>query len=139
MVGIDFKNISVLLIEDDALMSEFINLILHDLNIGKVVTAQNGQEALVKLRLREIEPDVILCDLEMPVMDGFEFLATIRGEQGLDTSDTPVLVLTGHKDEESTRKAIKLGIHGYLAKPVKQEDILKRITHALTSPMIQSS
>lgn len=139
MTDVDFTTCSVLLIEDETFMSELIGEFLNDLKFSNIVTASNGQEALVKLRLGEILPNIILCDLEMPVMNGFEFLENLRGDQGLEFKETPVLVLTGHKDEESIKRAIKLGIHGYLVKPVTKEDLVKRITFALTSPMIDPS
>ena len=86
----------------------------------------------MQLRLGNVKPDLVLCDLKMPVMDGFEFIKVLRGEQGLKFKDVPVLVLSGSKDSESLKRAIKLGIQGYLVKPVMIKDLISRMTHALS-------
>jgi CheY-like chemotaxis protein len=101
--------------------------------VFQLVKAFNGQEALVQIRLENVKPDLVLCDLKMPVMDGFEFIKVLRGEQGLEFKDVPVLVLSGNKDPESLKRAIELGIQGYLVKPVMIKDLISRMTHALSS------
>ena len=120
-------------------MCDLIEEFLKQLGLKKISKVVNGQEALVKLRLGDVKPDLIICDLKMPVMDGFEFIEIIRGHRGLEFKDIPILVMTGSAKQESLSKVIKLGIHGYLVKPVTQEELRKQISHALTSPMISAS
>ena len=119
-------------------MRQLIGRVLRDLNITNIVNAENGQDAFQKLKY-EIKPDVILCDLEMPVMNGFEFISSLRNSDNVDQKDIPVLVLTGRKEEGNVREAIKLGVHGYLAKPISKLALESKLVFALTSPMIDPS
>jgi CheY-like chemotaxis protein len=90
----------VLLIEDDhSLREEIVNVL--ELEGFEVVTADNGRIGLE--RLREGRPDLVLCDLMMPELDGYETLKVIRGNP--ETEALPVIVLTTHGDEQSMTNA----------------------------------
>ena len=132
----EFSNLSVLLIEDEPMLNDLLEAYLQQIGVLKIVKSHNGKEALVQLSIGNIKPDLILCDLKMPVMDGFQFLEVLRGEHWLEFKGTPVLVLTGSKDVASLNKAIELGIHGYLVKPVMINDLISRMKYALSSPVI---
>ena len=79
--------------------------------------------------------DLVICDLEMPEMDGFAFVRRLRAMVG-EVSKLPVLILTGHNEEKSVRDAVELGIDGYLLKPVSGKDLEQKINEAILSPMI---
>jgi len=136
MSEIDFSSLTVLVIEDEPSLNELLDLFLQNIGFEKTTKSFNGLDALEQLRVGGVKPDIILCDLKMPEMDGMEFLSIIRSDPGLALKETPVLVLTGNKEDKSINEAIAIGIHGYLVKPVMLEDLHKNISQALTSPMM---
>jgi len=75
-----FSNLSILLIDDEPSLNDLLEAYLQQMGVSKIVKAFNGQEALVQLRLENVKLDLVLCDLKMPVMDGFEFIKVLRGE-----------------------------------------------------------
>ena len=85
-----------------------------------VVLAYDGKEGLEKLR--ETSPDLILLDIRMPGLSGFEVLRTIR-----ERYDTPVIMLTAVRDASSVRDALDIGADDYVRKPFKRGELLARI------------
>ncbi len=112
---------TILIVEDDTATREALALVLTGQGFT-VVGAANGQEALTHLR-SEVRPDLILLDLMMPVMDGWQF----RREQVRDPvlSAIPVVVLSA--DGNVHQKAASLHAAGYLQKPVDVEHLVEAI------------
>ena len=81
-------------------------------------------------------PDVIISDLNMPRMDGFSFVQRLRSIDNAFISRLPVIILTANSDVFAVRTGIKLGISGFLAKPVSAKLLESRILKALTAPEI---
>lgn len=117
---------TILVVEDDAATRESLGLILGTQGYG-VLGAGNGQEALDLLRAGPY-PDLILLDLMMPIMDGWQF----RREQTRDAvlAGIPVVVLSA--DGNVRPKAAALGAAGYLQKPVEVECLLEEIRERLS-------
>jgi len=86
-----------------------------------IITAYDGQEALEKLET----PDLIVLDLMLPKVDGYEVLENIRSKES--TKDIPVIVLSAKHQVEDIRKAISLGANEYITKPFEPEFLLSRI------------
>lgn len=86
-----------------------------------VVFAENGLDALEKLAGEDI--NIILSDLNMPYMDGIEFLKTLRSDPNM--LDMPVFMITTEDDPEERERAIRSGANGYMVKPVAADDVLK--------------
>ena len=91
-------------------------------------TAKDGADALELLRRGPL-PDVVLSDLEMPRMDGYELLGSIRGTAGM--AALPVVVITSRATDKHRRKAMDLGASAYLLKPY-QDDSLADVIRQLT-------
>jgi CheY-like chemotaxis protein len=109
----------ILLVEDDFAIREAVTEVLTD--AGFLVTcAANGQEALSWLGAVSWQPGVILLDLMMPVMDGWEFRTAQRGDPRY--SDIPVVVLSA--DAESTTSLARLDPSAYLPKPFELDRLL---------------
>lgn len=124
------KNV-VLLIEDDELDTISVERSLKKLDVEyELHTAYNGIEGLEILRGNETRPpldplpDVILLDLNMPKMNGIEFLTHLRRDEHL--KDIKVFVMTTSGEEVDRRTAEKLGISGYLIKPLNFNNNSKR-------------
>lgn len=119
-------NATILVVEDNLAMNTAICEIL-ELHDYKVYSASNGKEALTLLQ--EMRPDVVLCDIMMPQMDGYTLLRHTRAVEHLRT--LPFIFLTARSSLEDKREAKNIGIEDYLVKPVEPEDLTIAVENAL--------
>ena len=120
------NNITVLIVDDQRLIREGIASLLGIQEGVEVVgTAVDGQEAIAKVQ--ELQPDVVLMDIRMPVMDGITATARVRQQQ----PGCQVLMLTTFDDEEYIIKSLQAGASGYLLKDIPAADLAQavRLTH----------
>lgn len=114
-----------------------INRDICAINLEKLLLpihfAENGAEGLAVAR--EVHPDLILLDIMMPVMDGFEMLRIIRKTELL--ADIPVLMLTAKSETESIVKALELGANDYLKKPFAEEEMVARVKTLLKNRCLE--
>ncbi len=126
------KKIHILVVEDEKFMRSLICRLLYELQTRKTTDVENGEEGIKMLAADAPHVDVVLLDIEMPEMDGLEFLKLVRHSEGtLQDPDVPVIMLTGHSEDDKVKHAVELGIQGYLLKPVSKKAMLTRIIHAL--------
>ncbi len=88
-----------------------------------VITAKDGMDALQVLQ--ETKPDIILLDIEMPRMDGFEFARNVRGDA--ETALIPIIMISSRTAEKHQNHAKELGVNAFLGKPVQDDDLLAEI------------
>lgn len=112
----------ILIIEDDPNLRSNLNTILR-LNEYEVATAEDGASG-IKAAL-DGKPDLIVCDIMLPDIDGYEILERLRNEAA--TRLTPFIFLTAKSGMENLRKGMNLGADDYLVKPVKTEELLEVI------------
>lgn len=112
------SNKPLLLVEDDRVDFMTITRALREIHvINPVVHVENGEEALAYLRDPDKEkPCIILLDLNMPVMNGIEFLEVAKHDDQLRRF--PVVVLTTSEEQQDKVNSFNLGVAGYMAKPV---------------------
>jgi Response regulators consisting of a CheY-like receiver domain and a winged-helix DNA-binding domain len=112
------SNKPILLVEDDQIDVKTIKRALKELHItNNLIVAGNGEEALLYLQNDQNErPHIILLDLNMPRMNGFEFLQIAKQDKKLKA--IPVIVLTTSKEEQDKVDSFNLHIAGYMLKPV---------------------
>jgi len=113
----------VLVVDDERRMVGFIRLNLEQDGF-EVIEAYNGTEALE--RLRDSLPDLILLDVMMPDIDGFEVLRTIR-----EVSQVPVVMLTAKEEEDDKVKGLELGADDYVTKPFSPRELVSRVRAVL--------
>jgi DNA-binding response OmpR family regulator len=118
-----FQNRRILVVDDEERMVRFIHLNLeHD---GfRVIDAFNGSQALE--RLRTGMPDLVVLDVMMPDIDGFEVLRTIR-----EFSTVPVIMLTAKSEEEDRVRGLELGADDYVTKPFSPRELVSRVRAVL--------
>ncbi|MGK7296883.1 MAG: ATP-binding protein [Candidatus Wenzhouxiangella sp. M2_3B_020] len=116
---------SLLVVEDNPDLREYLANALSDR--WHVVLAADGREGLE--RARELQPDLIVSDLMMPHVDGFEMLSALR--TNIDTSHIPVLMLTARQDEDTRLKAFTLSADGFLAKPFRIDELKARLAQMI--------
>jgi DNA-binding response OmpR family regulator len=117
----------ILIIEDELMVRENLTDLLMENNYN-AIPCENG--FIGAMAAHENEPDLILCDVMMPDMDGFEVLQALRLNSS--TKSVPFLFLTALNDVNSIRKGMNLGANDFLTKPYKIEDLLRAIEIRLT-------
>lgn len=118
--------IKLLLVEDDANLCYIIQGGLEDMIGGyKVLTASNGEEGLAVWKAQQ--PDVIVADIEMPVMDGYEMVRRIREQD----EHVPILFTSGRVSPKDVVKGYELGVNNYVKKPFLAEELHAHITALL--------
>ena len=113
----------ILVVDDESRMRRFVRMNL-DLEGYDVLEAENGLAALQ--RVRDDQPDLVILDVAMPDLDGFETLARLR-----ETSAVPVIMLTVKGDEEDRIRGLDLGADDYMAKPFSPRELSSRIRAVL--------
>ncbi|MBS0290686.1 MAG: response regulator [Proteobacteria bacterium] len=121
----EFKKAVVLLVDDNIDMRNYIKKLL--LPFCEVRTASNGKEALDAIELAQ--PDLVLCDVMMPVMNGFELLTAVRSNS--DFQFIPFILLTARAGEDAKVEGFKWGADDYLTKPFSVRELLVRVKRSL--------
>ncbi|HEY6874828.1 MAG TPA: response regulator [Candidatus Dormibacteraeota bacterium] len=125
---------SVLVVEDEQMMSRVIGRGLAAAGCD-VAYAANGEEALK--RLREALPDVVISDVNMPRMNGFEFLSKVRAQAA--TRALPVILLTARGDTEDVVAGMGLGADDYLVKPFALAELVARVRAKVERPPVPAA
>ncbi len=118
--GIEMINRKLLIVDDEIEILKMIKSIFLNAGYKDIITAQSGKEAL-KL-MRQKLPDMVISDVMMPDMDGFELLQEIRA-----VSHIPVMLLTAKNEAEDRFSGFELGADDYLAKPFLPKELLLRV------------
>ena len=119
------KPVSVLIVDDSSVMRKIVGRSLRQagLDLVQVLEASNGSEALSLARENPL--DLILSDINMPLMDGLEFVRQLRGIES--AQHTPVVMITTEAGEGHVVQALSLGASGYIRKPFTPEQIKERV------------
>jgi len=112
----------VMVVDDSITIRKVTERMLSRHNM-KVVTAKDGIDALAQLQ--EIKPDVMLLDIEMPRMDGYEVATHIRNDERL--KDLPIIMITSRSGSKHKDKAMAIGVNKYLGKPYQEDDLIQNI------------
>ncbi len=119
------KALRILLADDDKAVAEGFKTILEEAGYKVVGIASNGLEAVEKTA--ELNPNMILMDIKMPLLDGLEAAKAINGHPG---SFIPIILVTAYAERHLVEKAKRRGILGYLVKPVHLDDLVPAIEMA---------
>ncbi|MGD8515309.1 MAG: response regulator transcription factor [Granulosicoccaceae bacterium] len=115
----------VLLIDDHALVRKGLEELLRSRGVDVVDSVGRGDEGIE--RARELQPDIILLDIKMPIMSGLDTLEKMRSS-GIDI---PVLILSMSRDEADLERALRIGAQGYLLKDMDPDELLPALSDAL--------
>jgi two-component system chemotaxis response regulator CheY len=107
------KNMRFLIVDDFSTMRRIVRSLLRDIGFNNIEEAENGSEALAKLKNAKF--DFLVTDWNMPVMTGLELLKAVRSTDGL--KELPVLLVTAEAKREQIIEAAQAGVSGYVVKP----------------------
>jgi len=124
----------VALVVDDSITVRRVMQRFLDRNGLQVVTAKDGLDAISVLR--DTQPDIILLDIEMPRMDGYEFATHVRNDERV--ADVPIIMITSRTGDKHRARAIEIGVNDYLGKPYQESQLLEAIRRLLDDRRVQS-
>ncbi|MEJ5166374.1 MAG: response regulator [Thermoanaerobaculia bacterium] len=123
----EIEGLTFLVVEDSPTMRQLISFSLKRFKGCKIVEAVDGVDALKKLASEKI--DMILTDINMPVMDGLKLVSLIR--QNPELKNLPIIIITTEGAEEDRQRGLALGANSYIAKPIQSSHLIKTIQELL--------
>ena len=120
----------ILIVDDSSLMHAYYRQVLSALHGCRMIFARHGQEALQKIEA-DGAPDVIVLDVNMPVMDGLEFLRRLRS---LPIKHVPVIIVSTEGRDDDLQRGLDAGADGYVRKPFKAKELQDIVRGHLGAP-----
>jgi two-component system chemotaxis response regulator CheY len=121
------ENATFLVVEDSPTMRQLISFSLKRFKNARIIEAVDGVDALKKLSGESI--DLILTDINMPVMDGLKLVSLVR--QNTQTRAIPIIIITTEGAEEDRERGLALGANAYISKPIQSSHLIKTISDLL--------
>ena len=118
---------SFLIVEDSPTMRQLIRFALNRIPGASVVEASDGVDGLKKLASNEV--DLILTDINMPIMDGLKLVSLVRSNEAY--SDVPIVIITTEGAKEDKERAMALGANAYITKPIQSTALLTTVKELL--------
>lgn len=115
---------NILVVEDSPTMRQLISFAMKRIANTKVIEATDGVDALKKLSSETI--DLILADINMPVMDGLKLVSLVRNNPSY--KDIPIIIITTEGAKEDKERAMAIGANAYLAKPIQTQELIKMVS-----------
>ncbi len=129
----DGKGLKVLLVEDNPINRRVSTGLLKRRG-DSVFTAANGREALAKLDELDWKVDVVLMDIQMPEMDGYQATHIIRSREKSRGTYLPIIAVTAHAFEQDRERCLLVGMNGYVSKPVHAAKLFEAMDRAIKDP-----
>lgn len=127
---LDLSELSVLVIDDNSHMRSLFRAILSGFGVRRVLEAGDGSDGLTMMLDRK--PDLVICDWVMSPLNGAEFLSILRSDTDPLIATTPVIMVSADARKPVILRALDLGIHEFLAKPVSPAMLYQRMQRVLT-------
>jgi two-component system, chemotaxis family, chemotaxis protein CheY len=119
---------NILVVEDSPTMRQLIGFAIKRIAGSKVIEATDGVDALKKLSTQKV--DIILADINMPIMDGLKLVSLVRNNPSY--KNIPIIMITTEGAEEDKKKALAIGANAYLTKPIQTQELMKLVSSFLT-------
>jgi two-component system, chemotaxis family, chemotaxis protein CheY len=129
------EKVRALIVDDSSVMRKIVERSLRQagLDLAPVLEAGNGAEALAALQKNKV--DLILCDINMPVMDGLEFVKKLAGVE--NAKGVPVVMITTEGSEGHVVEALSAGARGYIRKPFTPDQVKEHVLPMLESKVLE--
>ena len=125
---------NILVVEDSPTMRQLITFALKRIAGARVIEATDGVDALKKLSSEKI--DLILADINMPVMDGLKLVGLVRNDQR--HRHVPIIIITTEGAKEDRERAIAIGANAYLAKPIQTQELVRLVNSLVVTSHTES-
>lgn len=119
---------TALVVEDSPTMRQLLVFALKRIRGMTTLEAQDGVDALKKLAQAD-KPDIILTDINMPIMDGLKLVQRVRADERL--RDVPIVIITTEGGAEDRARALALGANAYITKPIQAPQVIKQVRELL--------
>jgi len=126
------QQINVLVIDDNQYMRKVTRNLLVNIGVKNIHEAADGIAGLETIRA--LSPDIVLCEWEMPFLNGAELLRIVRSPGVFPVSDVPIIMLSLHGERWRVLEALRLGVNEYIKKPVSGKVLLDRMVSILANP-----
>jgi two-component system chemotaxis response regulator CheY len=127
----------IMIVDDETFIRKLIARMLTELGFRNIIMARDGVEAVSLIVSADPPVDLAIVDLQMPQVDGFQFIDYVRNTKGIPNPEVPLIILSGHSERNRVLEAAKLGINGYLVKPVSKNSMLTMIKRALAGYKVE--
>lgn len=117
------EGLKFLVVEDSPTMRQLISFSLKRFKDCRIIEAVDGVDALKKLQTEQV--DMVLTDINMPVMDGLKLVSLIRQNPG--TRNLPIIIITTEGAQEDRDRGLALGANAYISKPIQSSNLIKVI------------
>jgi two-component system chemotaxis response regulator CheY len=118
----------ILIVDDSPTVVKFVSLSLRNRGY-EVVTASDGMDAIEKISTMSEAVDLVITDLNMPNLDGYGLIGTLR--QNADHQDTPIIILSSEEDEDDRERGLTVGANSYLVKPFNSSALVEEVAKYL--------
>ena len=126
------QQLSVLVVDDNPFMRNMVRSLLGNIGVKKTFEAGDGIAALEMIR--EVSPDIVVLDWEMPLLNGPELVRIVRSPGVFPMPDIPIIMLTAHGERWRIVESVKIGVNEFLCKPVSAKALLDRLISILLKP-----
>lgn len=126
---ITLDGLKILVVDDERFMRATTKAVLRAVGRVLVTEADDGDAALIQVE--QFHPDIVLCDVAMTRIGGLRFVELLRKHPEAQVRDTPVIMLSGHAEQQTIVAAAKLGINGYLIKPISPKQLGDELRNVL--------
>lgn len=120
---------NILVVEDSPTMRQLITFAMKRIPNSRVIEATDGVDALKKLSSEKI--DLILADINMPVMDGLKLVSLVRSNASYQK--IPIIIITTEGAKEDRERALAIGANAYLSKPIQTQELIKIVNSFIGS------
>ena len=127
------KDAAIMMVDDEPIMLEIIQVLLEDAGYRNFIAVERSSQSIEMIK--KTNPDVLLLDLDMPEINGYEILLSVRSST--DYQHLPVIILTASTEPEDKLKALELGATDFLSKPVDSSELVLRVRNTLYAKVYQ--
>ena len=127
-----FASAKVLVVDDEHYMRKVVRTLLMSIGVRTIYEAADGPSGLEMIR--NMAPDVVIVDWQMPGLDGSGFVRMVRSPETFPYPNVPIIMLTGHGERSRVVEAIQIGVNEFLLKPVSSKALQSRMTSVFMNP-----
>lgn len=128
---VDYSQFRILVIEDQPFVRRTIVQIMTQIGFKGMAEADNGESGMQECI--RMNPDLIVCDIDMKPVSGLQFLAQLRSSTDAANPRAPVVFLTNHTESEIVKQAMALGVNGFVVKPPSLAALKERVDRLLVN------